>query len=402
MADELDSQVQGSIATELKRARFAVAMAFVALGAVLGVWATSIPLVKEKTGLTDGELGFALLGLPLGTLIALKFVGRCVTIYGSRPVVRLSLLALCVLMIPASFAWNLWSLVVVLIVAGVCAGFVDTSMNAHAVVVEKLYRRSIMSSFHAFFSVGGLCGSAMGVSASLLGVGIVTRFAVACLFITVVAMWSTRLLLPAKADAHESTGTDEVPHAKWSKPLVMLGLIVFAGFCVEGAAADWSAVYLNDHLHASTAVSAIAFGAYSAAMTISRFLGDRVIDRFNAVRILQCSGGIAATGLVVGLLTNEPWLNIASWALVGVGLAASAPIAFTAAGTLKGVPHGDGIAKVAGLGYLGVLLGPAIIGGAASQVGLRVALTIPLALCVGLALSAGAGLRAHADFNAKH
>ena len=66
------------------------------------------------------------------------------------------------------------------------------------------------------------------------------------------------------------------------------------------------------------------------------------------------------------------------------------PLLLSAAGRSDPARPSRGIATVAGLGYVGMLTGPVLIGGLASAFGLTAALLVPVLLA--LAICAGAGL----------
>ena len=164
----------------------------------------------------------------------------------------------------------------------------------------------------------------------------------------------------------------------------MLGAAGLCALLAEGAAADWSAVYLRDNLGTSAGFAAAGFAAFSIAMAAGRLFGDRLAARFGPVRLVRSGGLVAATGLAAGLISSQPAVAVAGFAVLGAGLSSMAPQIFLAGGQADPARPGHGLARVVGVSYLGMVGGPAVIGGAASLVGLRLALAIPvvLALCV--------------------
>jgi MFS family permease len=219
-------------------------------------------------------------------------------------------------------------------------------------------------------------------------------------------MVATRDLLPASADAIQTAtegGDAGRRRAAWwaigrrrrpgrGRPpmdprVLVLGLIGFA--CLgEGAAANWSAVYLRE-LGASPGLAAAGWGAFSLAMAIGRLLGDRLNARYGAVRLGRASGILAACGLGAGLAVGTPAAVVAGFALHGAGLACIVPLVFSAAGRIGGPYAGTALARVATFSYAGPLIGPVVIGAIADRASLTVGLLLPVALAAMVALAAG-------------
>jgi MFS family permease len=176
----------------------------------------------------------------------------------------------------------------------------------------------------------------------------------------------------------------------WSRALVVLGVVGFSSFFGEGAAHDWSAVYLHDVLGTSPGMAAAGFAAFSLAMAAVRFGGDRLSARFGPVRLVRASGLVAATGFGLGLLAHQPAAGVAGFALLGAGLACVVPITFSAAGHLGGALAGVAISRVAAISYLATFVGPPVIGLVADLAGLSVALAIPVVLAGVVTLGARA------------
>jgi MFS family permease len=373
-----------------RAARAAVLMAFFVLGATFANWVPRIPAVKADLGLRDGELGLALLGLALGVVAALPVAARLLARNGSRQLTRVAIVAQCLALPLPALAWDLPSLAAALFLFGVTGGLLDPAMNAHAVEVERRYGRPLMSSFHGLYSVGGFAGAAIGGLAARAGIDPALHLAVAGLVIGVAGVLGSARLLPAAADRPETPAPGRRRSGGWSRGLVLLGLIGFCSFVGEGAAADWSAVYLRDSLGADPGTAAAGFAAFSVAMATMRFAGDRLTARLGPVRVVRWGSVVAAAGLGAGLMAGQPLAAIAGFGLLGAGLAAVAPVTFSAAGNSDAGPGGASIARVSSIGYSGMLLGPPVIGWLADHTGLASALAVPVVLAAIIALSAGA------------
>jgi MFS family permease len=383
--------VSAPVGVAPRRAQAGTALVFFVHGVVIATWVPRIPAVKERLGLTEGSLGVALLGLAVGALLAMQLVGPLLGRFGSRPVTRAAALANAALLVVPALAWNLPSLLVALWLFGISIGLLDTAMNAHGVVVERVRGRPIMAGLHGLWSVGGLVGSVAAGFAAHAGWDPLPHFALTAAVLGVLVSAGTRGLLPATADRlgapapRGSRGDGAV--ARRGRAVLLLGLVGFCSFVGEGTAADWSALYLRQ-LGASAGAAAAGFAAFSLAMATCRLLGDRLTARAGPVLMVRAGGLVAACGLGLGVaFAQQPWA-VLGFGLLGVGLAAVVPIAFSAAGNLGG--HGGvGIARVASLAYLGTLAGPPAIGFTAELLGLRLALLIPLVLSLVIALCAG-------------
>ena len=168
-----------------------------------------------------------------------------------------------------------------------------------------------------------------------------------------------------------------------------LGLLALCSVVGEGTAGNWSAIYLRDDLRAPSGLAVSGFAAFSVAMTVGRLLGDRLAARFGPVRLVRGCGLLAATSLAAGLASNEPVGAVAGFALFGAGLSCVVPQLLSAAGNADPDQPGTGLARVAGLGYIGLVGGPVLIGACAALTGLPVALGIPVVLGLCVAASAG-------------
>jgi len=381
-------------------------------GVVLAVWITRIPAIKARLRLSDGVLGVALFAIPAGLLLVTLVVGRLVDRFGSARVTRVAGICMPLSLIPPALAGGLAPLMAALFVFGASAGALDVGMNANGVLVERARGRPVMTSLHAGYSIGALVGAVLGGLFAGAGIGPLPTFLIVGLPSAAVAVASGRWLITERAAqraddprqaadpaaAADPAGIqqraglgDQAPRQRRSgRPLrprvliLLLGTVGLCGLLVEGAAADWSAVYLRDNLGTSAGFAAAGFAAFALAMTAGRLLGDRLAARFGPAQLIRVSGLVAAAGLAGGLISDNPVGSVIGFAVLGAGLACIAPQVFLAGGTADPARPGHGLARVVGMSYLGMVSGPVLIGAAATLVGLRVALGIPvlLALCV--------------------
>jgi MFS family permease len=295
---------------------------------------------------------------------------------------------------------NLWALGGALLLFGFGNGCLDVSMNAHAVHVEKAYNRPVMSAFHATFSVGGVIAALVASAATKLGMSPAATLAAAAAIGVVIALVPTRSLLAAVpaspvTAAAESTvvtarsGEPTTKRRRAPRRIWILAALALACMLCEGVANDWSALELKTILGAPASTAAFAYGTYAAAMTIGRLLADRVSGHFGSAAVLRYGAAAGAVGLTVVAFAPWIWLALVGWALFGLGLSGCVPQLFSAAGHTDPAAAGTNVSRVAGLGYLGMLAGPAIIGWMTHLVALGHAFLLPALLLAIAAVTAG-------------
>ncbi|MGP4100789.1 MFS transporter [Nonomuraea sp. KM90] len=370
----------------MRRERTAVYLLFFLAGAAVGTWTARIPAIKERLALGDGQLSLALLAIAAGAVVGMTAVGRLVDRYGSNRVMIPAALVQGLALVPAAYAPGLGALAGALLLFGIVHGILDVAMNANAVEVERAHGRPIMSSFHAVFSVGGFAGATAGGLSAHYGLPPALTFWTAGAVIAALAVWAARWALrSAPAPAPAGGGRARLP-----KGVVFLGVLAFCCLVGEGAAADWSSVYLREDLAASPGFAAAGYAAFSIMMTAGRLAGDRLAARFGPVPLVRCCGLLAAAGLGLALLGGHPVAGVAGFGCFGAGLSCIVPQVFSAAGHRDPAFAGRALARVASIGYLGFLSGPVFIGAAAELTGLPRALAIPALLAAFVALAATA------------
>ncbi|AXI90391.1 MFS transporter [Streptomyces sp. ETH9427] len=394
-------------------ARVATYVYFVLCGTLMGAWVVHIPAAEERVGISHATLGGLLVLLGLGAFAGMQVAGPLTDRLGARVVVPATAVLCGASLVLPGLAGGPWSLAGALLVFGACNGALDVSVNAHAVHVEKAYGRPVMSGFHATFSVGGVLAALVAAGATSAGVGPVAMMAAIGGVSIVIALASVPALMPAAsvAPADEGSGDDEEFDASsdatgasrasavrrgTTRRVWLLAVLALMVMLCEGAANDWSALHLRDVLGASTSTAAFAYGTFAAAMTTGRLLADRLVARFGSMAVLRHGAATAAAGITLVALGPWMWAAFAGWALFGLGLAGAVPQLLSAAGHADPAAAGANVSRVAGLGYVGMLAGPAVIGWLTHLVDLNHAFVLLTLLCVTTAVGAGV-LRAEPD-----
>ncbi len=381
------------LASYVTKERAGVALLFLMNGFMVGSWAPKIPEFASRLGLSEKELGLMILVFGVGSIIMMPIAGSQIARFGSSQVSKIVAVLATPMLLLLSVTGEIWSGAVAIFLFGGLIGAMDVAMNANAVATEKHMRRAIMSSCHAFWSLGGLLGaSSGGFLIQKLGVfshSVIVTLVAAFL---VVLCWKIVLHDAPHPDEPKDESRSRLPRS----PLPWL-IGVVALFCMipEGAILDWGALYMRNELGASVALSGFAFAGFSLTMAIMRFAGDLIRDRLGAVLTLRICGAIAICGLaIIGLAPNTT-IAIAGFALAGVGISNMVPIVFSAAGNLPGMAAGVGLSVVTTMGYSGILLAPSVIGFIAEHTGLAsIFLALSGFLVVVLAVSR---LARHAD-----
>ncbi|MFC8433089.1 MFS transporter [Streptomyces sp. NPDC057253] len=370
---------------EVRRARYAVAAVFTVHGAVTGSFATRVPWIQEHSSVSAGQLGLALAFPALGASVAMPLAGRVSHRFGARNALR-GLISLWTLaLVLPSLAPNLLTLCVALFVYGATAGMADVAMNALGVEVENRLDRSIMSGLHGLWSAGALIGSAAGTLAAHLGSDARLHHALASVTLTLLGLLACRWVLDLQPTE------DEEPPPRFALPPKSALLIGAVGFCAvfaEGASLDWSAVYLRDQLETSAGLAAACTTGFTLTMALARIAGDRLVDRFGAVRTVRASGVLAVLGGLLIVVADQPAVAMGGFALMGLGIAVVVPLCFAAAGRSGSNPS-LAIAGVATITYTSGLVAPSAIGTLAQATSLMVSFILVTVLACGLVAFAG-------------
>jgi MFS family permease len=377
-----DSRTLARPPAHVEAARWAISLIFLLNGAGIGLWAAHVPVVQARTGIATGTLGFLLLTIAGGAIAAMPLSGWLSGRWGTRAVVLASGWMFALTSVLLMNAADVTPLFLAAFAFGASNGLLDVSMNTNASEVESARGIPTMSSFHGFFSLGGLIGAALGGIVIGAGFGDGRGALAAGVLIAVAVALCARYILVVKAHAHGSHFA--VPRG----PALFLGLLALLCFAVEGALVDWSALLLTERTGAEPASAALGYSAFSITMAACRFAGDRLVLRFGARRIMAAGGIGMCAGLLLAVLSTHFLLSAFGFALIGLAAANVVPVIFSAAARVPGMSAGGGLAAVATLGYAGLLLAPPLIGSIAAHSNIAVALGVLSLAGIVIALNA--------------
>jgi fucose permease len=363
---------------DLRRATRAVSAVFILSGFVFASWASRIPQVRDALELTPRGLGLVLLAMAVGSVISMPLAGVVVgrlgtarTIAGMAGIAAVGLASAAV-----GTRVGVAPVVVGLFLLGLGYGTWDVAMNVEGADVERALGRAIMPRFHAGFSVGTVAGALVGSGMVAFGVSVTAHLLGVAVLVAVAGPVIVRgFLAPAHHDEAHAGGPRQHPLRAWTEPRTLLiGLFVFTAAFTEGTGNDWLGIAVIDGYGAAHALGSLTFAVFLAAMTLGRWFGPGLIDRWGRVPTIRLLGAIALAGLVLVVFGGSLPVAIAGAALWGLGTALGFPVGMSAAS--DDPRHAAGrVSVVASVGYVAFLAGPPLIGFLGDEVGTLRALT---------------------------
>jgi MFS family permease len=363
---------------DLRLSRWTVTGLFLVNGMVLASYYVRIPTLKSAVGLTDGQLGVALTVAAVAALLGMQFAAALANRYGSALVARVSAVALPISLFVVGLSGGFTQLLAALLLFGAAGGLLDVAMNSQAIAVERALDRPVMNGCHAAWSIGSITGSLLGSLATKMDVSLTRHYLLLGVPVVVFAAVIGRWLMPSAEGRKAKDETGDRPstgwRSGWSATVVLFGAMGAAVLLVEGAVSTWSGVYLHEDLGTTLAVASLAFVGFSALQAVGRLFGDRLHQRFGAVRLVFCSGLLALAGLALAIVPS-PVVAIAGFGILGAGLSVLLPVILSAVGHSTAHRYGSAsvalaVSRFTTVSYAGILLGPVIVGWLAEGVGL--------------------------------
>ncbi|HCK30687.1 MULTISPECIES: MFS transporter [Acinetobacter] len=359
---------------QLSAQRLSTRFSFFGLGFATAAWAPLIPFAQQRLHFNHADFGLLLLCGGLGAMLAMPATGKIVQRIGCRVPIGFALLLLAVLLPSLSLLSTPLMMAITLFLFGTAAGSLGVALNIQAVVVEKNSLKSLMSGFHGMASLGGLAGVLTITALLALSISsVISAFAVSLLLVIIVF-----LSVPYNIKAVENTSLEASSKVKNSirqrlpQPLIILiGIACFIIFMTEGAAMDWSGIYLTQQYGVNTAFAGLAYTFFAIAMTTGRFTGHYLIRYFGEKKLLTYSAICATLGLALVSIAPHWWLVLVGYTLVGTGCSNIVPIMFSRAGRQTVMSSAVALSCVSTLAYTGILVGPAFIGMIGELIGLK-------------------------------
>jgi predicted MFS family arabinose efflux permease len=357
-----------------------LAFSFFAQGATFALLVTRIPAIQHRYGVSDALLPAFLAAVPVlagvGSVTTEQLVKRIrpgLLLRCLQPVVLLALLGV-------GSGEHLAELGIALGAFGLAVGGLDATMNMLGVSLQRAYGRSIMLSFHAAFSLGGILG------ASLAWVGAHWQLALWVSYLPVVAVLLPATLVASRwyvgggASADVAEDGERQGQSVVFKLLLPLCLVMTFAYIGDSTVSNWSAKYLKDVLGSSEQLSTVPYNVYMVTTLLGRSLGDLGVRRFGAVAVVRLGALVAALGFAVVAVAPGAWVGMLGFTLLGLGLCVLVPQTFAAAGRLFPGASDAAVARLNVFNYVGFLVGSPLVGALGDAWSYRGAMVVPMVL----------------------
>jgi fucose permease len=360
-----------------RKAMYAVYAVFILNGFMFASWASRIPQVRDGLELNPQRLGLVLLAIAIGSLVSMPLAGVVISHLGAaRTITVMSLIGATGLATAAiGYRHGVAPVIPGLFLLGLGSGTWDVAMNVEGAEVERRMGRSIMSRFHAGFSIGTVAGALLGSAMIALGVSVTAHLIAVAVVVALTATPAVRGFLPIVPHDEAVSGVRRNPLQAWTEPRTLLiGLFVFCMAFTEGTGVDWLGVAVIDGYNAAAALGSLTFAVFLSAMTLGRWFGPGALDRYGRVPLIRATGVCAVVGLVLVVFGGGLPVAMVGAALWGLGVALGFPVGMSAAA--DDARHSAGrVSVVSSIGYLAFLAGPPFVGFLGHQVGTLRALT---------------------------
>ncbi|MFJ5699497.1 MFS transporter [Arthrobacter sp. NPDC093139] len=402
-------------APEVTHWRNAVVVAYAASGLAFASWVARLPAIRDGLDLTPATIGLLLLCMSAGSFLSVSASGLIVLRLGSKRTIRTGSIMVGAGLVLAGFGTSVLAsppaVAAGLVVIGLGTASWNTASNVEGAAVERAVGRHIMPRLHGAFSLGTVAGAGLGAWAAGAGMPVFWHLAAAGLVVagsvTTAARWfraditPVEHVAPYRPDTFEDPSTGPIPIIRagtegadapldnkrkiaqaWrDKRTLLLGVMVLGLALAEGAAGDWVALALADGHRQSDAAGAAGYGIFVTFMTIGRFAGTLVLDRFGRVPVMRWCSALAVAGLALFVFAPVPWLAFAALAVWGLGASLGFPVGMSAAAD-DPAKAAARVSVVSTIGYGAFLCGPPLLGLLAEHVGILHSLIAVMAVLV--------------------
>jgi MFS family permease len=363
----------------IKGNNIAVSGMFFMLGLCFGSWSSRVATMKDGLSLSDGVLGSALFAMSAGLVLSLPVSGWAIAKLGSRVVGVAAIVANAALLAIIPFSLNVHQLAILLFVFGFSYSAVNVSNNTQASISEAISGKTRLPFFHGIWGLAGFIGAGIGTLMIGQGIAMSLHFGLisAIALMSALACWR---FLYDRPNLEQTRKAFAIP----DRSLFNYGLITFCSMACEGIMYDWSVVYFQDVVSPDRRYVGLGFTVFMGAMTIGRLALNRFVDRFGTRRILQWSGVLTLIGMAMTILYPSLVSSIVGFCLVGFGIGAVIPLVAGAAARSSTMAPSSAIASVLTIGFLGLLIGPPLIGFLSDAFGLRYAFLFCVVMAIGI------------------
>ncbi|MGG3196474.1 MFS transporter [Priestia aryabhattai] len=372
---------------QIKLWHLSIYFIFALPGFSMASWVSRTPTIRDALGASTAQMGWIIFGMAVGSIVGLMSASHLIAHKGGRFVMVTGLVisSIGLMIVGVGGSWIINSIIVFLGLAifGFGNGICDVAMNVEGTAVEGVTKKSLLTGFHAAFSVGTLLGAIVGSVATKSGVSVPVHITFAAI-ITVLSIIFLARFVPIGTGKENNNDSNEPPMsarermAVWKEPrTILISIIVLGMAFAEGSANDWLPLIMVDGYSVTPTMGSFAFGLFVAAMTIGRAIGGLLLDRLGRVLVLRISALLAIVGLLIVIFGGNYKFATIGIVLWGLGAAFGFPVGLSAAGD---DPRGVAarVSAVATAGYLAFLVGPPFLGFVGEMIGLLRALIVVL------------------------
>jgi len=330
--------------------------------------------------LNEAQLGMALFALPVGLLATFPVTGSLLSRFSGSRIMLFGALFFNITLGLLGYTNSYWQFLLILLCFGSSRNLLNLSMNTESVGVQAMYKKSIMTTFHGIWSLAGFSGAVLGYFMVANHVVPAHHLVSVSIGLVVLSLCFAPFLLNQVPVSNSAK-----PKFSWpDKSLIKLGLICFSSMACENIMYDWSGIYMSKAVHTTHATATAAFVIFMTTLTISRFTGDKLVNRYGVKILMQYSGVFIVTGFALAVAFPYVPTTITGFGLIGIGTSCIVPLVFSEAGRSKTMSKGPAVAAVSTVGYLGFLMVPPVVGFVAQALNLRwsFAVIAPLGLLI--------------------
>ena len=339
-------------------------------GICFASWASRIPDIKLALGLTDAQFGGMLLFLPLGSFLGIPISGSLTARHGSNKMLKIASILYPIALVNIGWAADtfVWHLAIALFLFGMIGNLFNVAVNTQAVELAKLFEKSIISSFHGFWSLAGFVGG-------LVGSYFIAKSMTPLMQFLVILSLGYIFLITTHQHLLHSASNKQSLKKMWTKPTPLMfqfGLIALSNMICEGMMFDWSGVFYQTVVKVSESQRTIGYISFMACMTTGRMFADALINYWGPRKQLMLSGLLVTVGLVIAIIYPSIYTSTIGFMLVGFGVSSVIPTIYGSVG--KSAEPGQAsiaLASVSSIGFFGFLIGPPIVGFLSGALGLR-------------------------------
>ncbi|WP_396602603.1 MFS transporter [Algibacter sp. R77976] len=352
--------------------RIALSTYFFLSGLCFSSWASRIPTIKDFFNLNDAQLGTILLVMPLSALLGTVVSGWLVSKFDSRDPLVVSFLLFAGALMGISYVKNTFLLIVLLGLFSISLRVLNIAMNAQSIELQKTFKKKIVGSFHAIWSLGGVVGVLFSTAMVKLGVAMETHLTI----IAVITILGSLIAYKFSLTNDRSQTGNKLILGKPDPFIIFLGLLIFCAAICEGGMYDWSGIYFKEVVKED--IFTYGYLLFMICMTTARFFTDGLLDRLGMPVMYIISGLLISTGILLAIVFPEFWTALIGFCLVGIGVSPIFPMTYMLAGKSKKYSPGMAISIIGTYAIVGMFIGPPLIGYLSHAFGLKYAFLILL------------------------